>query len=185
MKIFIFIMVFLMVFTACRNSSKDEEVSSSSSPSPSLDSNREVGSSSSSGATYNKGLAVLDRIELNVQREKWEALKYTNYQFTYDMSSTRFPPVYFTPVIVKVSEGKIIKVSYIDSGEILPLTEYSTYDIQTIDEWFYSLEALIDFVPDALYIQYNDNFGYLESISYDYALGGHDGASMHTIRELN
>lgn len=135
---------------------------------------------------YREADAESDRIKLQESKARWESMGLDAYEFRYMLSSTRFPPITFTPAIVVVSGGSVTEVYDVETGEYIDPLDYPRYAIRTVDEWFDRLENLIDSaVGGQLALSFNTEYGYPALVDVDFApCGGFDGASTYSLTNL-
>ena len=105
--------------------------------------------------------------ELDRHRTLWEANRSGDYAFEYR-------PVCFCvrefvqPVEVKVGNGVVESVTYIESGESAATNGFPFY--HTIDGLFDKIQDAIDREAARLTVSYDPEIGYPTSVSIDYAL---------------
>ena len=105
--------------------------------------------------------------ELDRHRTRWEANRSGDYTFEYR-------PVCFCvrefvqPVQVKVRNGVVESVTYIESGESAATNGFPLYD--TIDGLLDMIQDAIDRKAARLTVSYDPEIGYPTSVSIDYAL---------------
>ena len=105
--------------------------------------------------------------ELDRHRTLWEANRSGDYTFEY-RPACFCPREFVQPVEVKVRNGVVESVTYVESGESPATNGFPLY--HTIDGLFDKVQDAIDREAARLTVSYDPEMGYPTSVSIDYAL---------------
>ena len=112
-------------------------------------------------------VAETTQAELDRHRTVWEANRSDDYTFEY--RPVCFCPWEFVqPVEVKVRNGVVESVTYVESGESPATNWFPSY--HTIDGLFAKIQDAIDREAVQLTVSYDPEIGYPTSVSIDYSL---------------
>ncbi|WP_018275813.1 DUF6174 domain-containing protein [Teredinibacter turnerae] len=100
--------------------------------------------------------------ELDQARATWTKANLSYYQFTYQRFC--FCPA-TEALIIEVHNNQVTSAFYTPSGTYLSAEELA--DVQTIDELFDVIEALIVDQADEVTVNYNSTYGYPEQVDVD------------------
>ena len=103
-----------------------------------------------------------DKIDELKGLELWESLNINDYNMTQTISCFCFPYEFTQPKDIEVENNLIISI---DGKNPTETVGYSSF--MTIDELFDFIESKLDEQPEFYEIEYNEEYGYPETLYFD------------------